>query len=660
MKEHVIKVLSQKDETKELADFRMRLQDLVKMSRNVMKNYYSIWDQNDRVYRGERMLDEQDKKALKRNEPAKVYVPMTHTQVQTFVSFATMLMTQRDYFYELSGSGIEDEKAAKLAQAVVERDLEHNKFKGILVPQFLTDVARFGLGIFKSQWTRETVPYQQMVPDPKWKPNPTLPSQAVPPMVPQWVEKTKFLGNMIEVISPYRWFPDTRLPLTRYRDGEFCADETEKGMTELRRMEKLGDVVGLDFVQRLPDESFNGDRRFAGIDREANVRFNPSVNPKDSSHFTLITEVEIKLNPSTAMIAEGVAIDETLDAVVVYLVWIANDGRIVRIQDSGYEHNEFLYDASQFFNDQNRFSNFGIAELLGPMQDVMDWLMNARVTNVRKVMQNQLIVDPRNIEMDDLKERRPVIRLKATVPEGMAITNYIQQLQVTDATAGHIQDMSVIQNFSEQATGLQDNLMGQYSTGRRSAREASNVNANAAGRIITPIKGMWEAAFQPLGKKLVCNHRQGLDEEQLIRVIGLQRYLENSQPNPANPMEVPAVQAFLPVDKSMLVGSYDFLVFEGTLPSQRTAIAASLQAAGDILIKNPSAIFALQIDPKLVFAEWLELQGIRNAERFRLTPARAGEIIGLGQALRNAGGAGAPQGQSGGGGQANQAQSSRR
>ncbi len=274
------------------------------------------------------------------------------------------------------------------------------------------------------------------------------------------------------------------------------------------------------------------------------------------------------------------------------------------------------------------------------------------MTNVRKVMNNQLIVDPRGVEMLDLKDRNPVIRLKATVPEGMSIDHYIKQLAVTDVTVGHIQDMSVVQSFSEQATGLQDNLMGQYSSGRRSAREASNVNANAAGRVITPIKGLWEAAILPLGRKLLCNHRQGLDEEQLIKIIGLQRFILESQPDPTKPLEAPAVQAFLPVDKSTLVGDYDFLVFEGTLPSQRVAMANVLLQTGEILMKNPASVLAIGVDPQPIFWEMLELQGIRNAERFRLTPQRAGELIALAGVARNGGGTPAPGGQvqSGGGG----------
>ena len=643
MTPEVIKILEAENETKELGELRNRLQDLVRMSRNAMKTYYPMWQRNDRVYRGERVMDEQDRKAVKRNEPAKVFVPMTHTQVQTFVSFATMLLTQRDYLFELSGSGPEDEKPAKIGQACLQRDLEYNKFNGILLPQFLTDVARFGIGIFKSQWKKDTVPVQQMVPDPKFRPNPSMPMGTQPPMIPQWVPKTKYLGNGIEVVSPYRWFPDTRLPLTRYRDGEFCADENEYSMSRLHEMEAQGECAGVKYIPRLPDDAFS-DRDEMSIDRDTNARFDPTINPKDSAHFTLITEVCLRCNPSKTFIADGVPIDKTLDADVICLFWIANDGRIIRIQDSGYSHNEYLHDAAQFFNDQNRLINHGIAELLGPMQDVMDWLMNSRITNVRKSVQNFFVVDPKNVNMQDMKDRNPVIRLNSTVPEGLSIDNFIKQLAVTDVTAGHVGDMSVVKSFSEESTGLQDNLLGQYSSGRRSAREASNVNANAAGRVITPIKGLWEGAILPLGRKMLSNLQQGLDEEQLVRIIGIQRYLQYANVPDPTTGQTP-IGSFLPVDKSMIVGNYDFLVFEGTLPSQRIAIANSIMTLGDLLMKNPMAIFALNLDPQLIVQEWLELQGVHNAERFQLTPIRAQQLAQLGQAAGNGGNAKVPPGQ---------------
>lgn len=643
----VIKLLSEKTQNKELTDLLQRCKGLVSMSRSVMKDYYDQWDMNDAVYRGDRKPDDSDKKAVKRNEPSKVYLPLTHTQVQTFVSFAVMMLTQRDYFYELTGSGIEDVKPAKLCQAVIERDINYNKFKGVLLPQWLTDVGRFGLGIFKSQWTKKTCLEAVQVPDPKWKPDPALPQQPQAPTITQYQQKVEYLGNQIEVVSPYRWFPDTRLSLTRYRDGEFCADEIEKSFMDLMKMQEDEECAGVDDVPRLPD-SLYADRRLTTMapNTNTNASYNPAMSPKDAAAYCVVTEVELRCNPSKLLIGPDTYLNPDLDADVIVLVWIANDGRIIKIEDSGYDHNQFLFDAAQFFNDQQRVINFGIAELLAPMQDIIDWLMNARVTNVRKVIQNQLVVHPAYVEMQDLKDRHPIIRLKTTA-DNMAIDTYIKQLNVHDVTTGHINDMGVVQNFAEGATGITENLLGQFAAGRRSAREASNVNANGSARVLLPIKGLWEMGLLPLGQKLRSNIQQGLDYPQLVNVIGIQRFLLNAQPDPTG--QPSPVQAFLPLDRSQLYGTYDFLIFDATLPSQRMAIAASLQEVLTILSNKPELVFALGYDPKLILDEWFELQGVKNAERFALTPQRTQFLAGLAAAARNPGmPGGAPQ-QGGGG-----------
>jgi hypothetical protein len=627
LKDHVRKVLAEKTPPKQLQEFLLRIQNLVKMSRDTMCPYYPIWDRNDMVYRGERRLDEADRKALGRGEPAKVIVPLSYSQVQTFVAFCSMLYTQRDYFYEMEGSGAEDEKAAQLGQAVVERDLEHNKFKGILLTQWLTDIGRFGIGILKSSWAPETCPQVVQVPDPAYVPQPGLPMPVQPPMIDQVQEVTKYLGNKIVSVSPYRWFPDTRLPITRYREGEFCADEVELSRAELEKMQERGEVEGLSEVPNVTADMLENRRPVAVSG--ANLITDPNL----SKRFIIITEVQIRLNPAKTEIADGVFLDPEMDYEVVYMVWLANDSRIIKIEDGGYEHNEFTHDAAQFFNDQNRLINFGLSELLAPSQDVLDWLMNARITNVRKVIQNQLVVDPRYVEMQDLIARNPVLRLKSTAT-GLTIDSYIKQLNVVDVTTGHLQDMANVAGFAKEASGISENLLGQFASGRRSAREASAVNSNAAARLVVIAQGLWEGGLLPLGKKLIANIRQGLDVDQLVRVVGLTKVQED-------PM---SVQAFLPVNRSMLLGNYDFKVFNATLPSQRAQDAAGLQELLMALAKDSRLVMVFGIDPKLLLLKILELRNIQNVEQYRLTPQRAQELMLLAGLAGNPANAGGPPG----------------
>lgn len=630
MKEQVRKVLELQTPPTQTQALLTKIKNMLKMSRDSMVGHYPQWDRNDLVYRGIRRLDEADRKSIARDEPAKVIVPLSYSQVQTFVAFCSMLFTQRDYFFELDGSGAEDVKPAQLCQAVIERDLEYNKFKGVLLTQFLTDVGRFGLGIIKTSWERVVVPQVVQVPDPSYIPQPGMNVQIAPPMIDQVQPMTKYLGNKLVSVSPYRWFPDTRIPLTRYREGEFCADEVEVSRADLEQMDANGDVAGVKHIPSISTDMLRY-RRPVAVDSST-----LTVDPNLGRRFVIITEFQMRLNPSKIEIDEGVVLDEDMDHEVVYIIWVANDNRIIKIIDSGYDHNEFTYDAAQFFNDQNRIVNFGLSELLAPAQDVLDWLFNARITNVRKVIQNQLVVDPRYVEMQDLIARNPVLRLKSTAT-GLTIDSYIKQLNVVDVTTGHVNDMGVVAGFAKEATGISENLLGQFASGRRSAREAGNVANNAAARLVIVAMGLWESGLLPCGKKMASNIRQGLDIDQLIRVVGLTKVQED--PN--------AVRTLLPVNKTMLQGDYDFKVFNATLPSQRAADASALQ---ELLVagskSGPLFWIGMGLDPQAVLYKVLELRNITNVEQYRLTPERTQQLM-LMAGL--AGNTGNTQGPSGGG-----------
>ena len=62
---------------------------------------------------------------------------------------------------------------------------------------------------------------------------------------------TAFEGNRITNISPYRFFPDVRLPLTRFQEGEFCASEDLYSVSQLKQWEQEGLVAGIDHIKPL-------------------------------------------------------------------------------------------------------------------------------------------------------------------------------------------------------------------------------------------------------------------------------------------------------------------------------------------------------------------------------------------------------------------------
>lgn len=617
MNDWVQKVLSQESHPMDVVQLLTRIKSLVKISRDEMARYYDGWDTNDRIYRGVRTPDEDDKMASKRKEPMKFILPISYTQANTFIAFALSTFNQRPYFYELAGTGIEDERSAKVAQGLLEQNLEYNNFRYQKLKQFLTDICKYGLGVIKHSWRRDTTTIKttEMVA------MPSLVQGMETIEIPQEVEKqvTQYLGNWLVCVTPFRFFPDPRLPLTRFQEGEFCASEDEYSRSQFIDFEKQGLCAGVEWIPDLAQDQMV-DRRHFGILNDIKP---PPIMTRQKMYI-INTEVQVWLNPAKTTVG-GEPIDETRDELVLYVIWYANDARITRIEELEYPHKKFTYDVAQYEEDLINFINEGMVDKLGPMQDVVDWLINSRITNVRKVISNQLIVDPSGIEIQDLRDRKPVIRLKPKVQGTGTLDRWVKQLPITDVTTGHLQDINFIKDYSQQTTGITDNLLGQFASGRRSAQEARSVNNNAATRVLATVNAIWNSALLPLGKKMLANIRAGVDEPTVIRVHGEINSL----------MDQDAIQKFMRVSPEDLIGDYDFLIFDGTLPSQREAQAGVLQQLLEVIMSNPEAAFIFGYDPQLLMSQILELRGIRNSEQYKLTPQKMQQLIGLVQAGRN-------------------------
>lgn len=573
---------------------------LVDMSRRKMGTFYAQWDHNIDVFQGLIKTDKEDVQARERKEPEKMVVPVAYSQVMTFVAFCFALYTQRERMFELLGMSEEDHKPAKIGESFLARDLSENIMEQKLF-QFLLDVARCSLGIFKCSWAHE----KQFVRTTTTKPllsvfGVGLGEQTTTEMQ----EVTKFLGNRLMNVSPYRFFPDTRLPLSRFQEGEFCASEDEYSYTTLKQLEHEGVVAGIDFVKNFSEKEWSarGDSRASDAFSFASRSGGTGTATSGQSRGTvLVTECQRSLIPKKYMI-DGKPLGKE-DYPVKYLIWYANDQRIIRCEPLNYIHNQFTYTLSEFTSDQHNLINMSLSDTIDSLQAVISWFINSHITSVRKVISNYLVVDPNGVEMQDIKDRKPVIRLKATAQGG--IDRFVKQLSVNDVTAKHLEDVDALQGIVQIVTGISENLMGQFHPGRRSATEARNVNTGAVGRLKMLATMIYKTGLEPLAKQMLSNLRDGLDEPTMVRLVGLE---DTATSGPL----------FARMDKSALVGNYDFEIFDGTLPSEKAFTAQAIQDFLKPFVANPEAAIALQLDPRAMVMDAMELRGIRNPERYRL------------------------------------------
>ena len=340
---------------------------LISISRGVMSQHYLSWDIYDRAFRAERAPDKEDRESLAKGQPKKMTVPLTFSQVMTFVAFNVTTLTQNRRFFELEPTGTEDNVLEEPLEHILERDLRRNKWQSFLVQTFL-DIARFSLFAAEVGWVEQTRKVKTTQTTQSEGPFGTMEETTAE----TYVDVPVFQGNRVFSVSPYRFFPDTRLPLSRYQEGEFCGSEDMFTMASLRAD---GALFNLDKIPKMTEKMYGERRKNSRID-EMPVRQNPNQGSgigTGSTNFSdlddqayvhtgpvVITKVVFDIRPCDFKVGEVPISDE--DFVLRFVAWVANDQTVIRFEEATYLHGQFPYICAEYIPDQHRTINMGLAE----------------------------------------------------------------------------------------------------------------------------------------------------------------------------------------------------------------------------------------------------------------------------------------------------------
>lgn len=584
---------------------------LVNRSRDSMSKNFDTWDHNDDVFRSKRTVDREDADAKLKGKPTKMILPLTYSQIISFVAFNIMSITQNKRFFELEPTGSEDNPLAEPAELILERDIRRNQWNAFLV-QFFLDIGRFSLGVGEVcyeeevRWMRLAREKIQQGPFNTENKVSTFNYEPIP----------VFTGNRIHSVSPYRFLPDPSVALTKYQAGEFCGSEDVFTLSALQR---LGDVLfNLDKIPQFNEQDYKT--------RKSRVRSNLGLyddskasasggkagfgteGSKDSSTMVKsgpvsITKLVFDLTPGNLELQdkelEGLG-DEKFP--VRYLVWIANDKTIVRFEEAYFLHGMFPYFCAQYLPDQHQTINESLADICEQLTSIATWKINAHITANRSNIQGKTVVDPSAVETKSLEANSPFIYLKKGYG-GTDVNRYIKQLDTQDPTANTFSDLGSIDGLLEKITGISAQMQGQYSQGRRSATQDRVVAQGAGARGKTLLGAVWDTAFEPLAKQLLANNRQEMDEETFVRILGTQA--------------TPDLWTLWKADPVTIATSEDFFVFDGTLPSEKAFLAQSLQEILLEVMANPLVAQIMGFGPDAMKALFEQIYLLRG-----VTPAR--------------------------------------
>lgn len=589
----------------EKSSFHRKLLDMclddIKASRAIMSKKYPDWDLQDQVYRGERSLDKDDIKEARQGKPTKMVVPMTNSQVMVFVSFLFLLFKQNSNPFELEPSGSEDYGSKwKDCEAVLKRDWSKSYGSRILF-QYLLDTARFGTAPLEVRWDKQSInawvvrdqPQQSMI-------------GGVPVFAPAkagYETIIKFEGNLVRNVSPYRWFPDTTFPVCDFEKGNFCGTEEDFTMAGLRQLEKDGHVQGVKWIEG-PVKNWSSAR---GAETRNSWSWDGSGawdNTSDNAK-VIVTKMRKKIVPSQFMLDGDRKLGDE-EFPLLFTIWYANDNRIIKLEECREWHGSFGSAVGQYTPDMHHSLTNGLADLIYRLQDVISWFVNSHITSVRRVIQNRNVINPALVEMKsydgdgDIFMRKGVGRMDPRLA--------VSQLPATDVTSGHMSDVQVLNSIMQMVTGVNDQMQGQYTQGRRDATQSRVVAAGAAGRLKMHGHLLWEAGIGRIGSLMLSNSRQSLSLNSFARALG------------GSPDTLEQRYAMFKGTPEEVIGADDYLGWDSTLQSEKGYMAQSLQELlGLVLQANPQSaqVLAQNVSLTKVVEEMFYLRDGTPIERFK-------------------------------------------
>jgi hypothetical protein len=604
----------------------------LKTSERKMAQFKDRWRVNEKKVQAYINLKDHEKTLKELNksgEPAmavQVAIPYSYAVIQTISTFLLHLFTGRKPLFQIGADKDESVEPARKMEIVLQYQAGHTR----LVRQFntfLNATQIYGMAAFKSQWERDVAlrSNRRLIDITDDFGNPTGQQNEITERVPKLV----YEGNRVESVDPFMFFPDPRVPLTEVnRRGEYVFCRAYEGRHILKRIEAEGKLKWVDHANRaLPRNVGDGGESDRSLVAEGDAH--PGLGTTDTDmqqNFMQVDQCSIIIIPRELGLGES-------DLPEMWLFTILNKDQIVqadRLDDDHGMHNVAVAEPLEM---GHGFGNLGMADYLDPVADTISWLVNSRIQNTRKSLNDMFVVDPSMVEMQDMKRPGPgkLIRLKRAA-YGQDVRGAVQQLNVLDVTARHIADVEQFVRLGQFLTAVDDNVQGIQDRGsRKTATEVRTALERAASRLAAQGVIISSQAVVDLTEQMSLNTQQRLSNQFYLDIVGAEGI--QTRITPGN-----------------LVGDFNYPIHDGTLPLDKVALLDVWKEIFTAVLADPGIRQAYDVTK--MFEYIAELGGARNIQAMRVQtqPMSQGTIdsqVQQGNMLPLPGGNGAASGPSG-------------
>lgn len=561
-----------------------------------IKKKKDVWDRIDKTISAYVPLSEEERRVKDGDDrkPTSIVVPMSAAILDTLLTYLIAAFIRRPLF-RYTGVGDEDMVGAALLERVV--DNHCNKFT-VALPLIvqMRDSLAYGFGVAAPIW-KQTYGYQRVA-------SQFVGADGVPISYRKYGVECE--GNALVNIDPRHYLPDPSMSIHDVQGGEYAG-----------WIERTNVMALLEEERNSPETTFNV-KYLKGASRtswksqffeDRSQRTTESQMGRDGNTMTQIVDVVsmyINLIPKDMGLGDGEYPEK-------WKIRVAGDSVIIGCQPLGLDHNRIPLTVAAPDFDGYSSTPTGRMELMYGLQEATDFFMSSHIANVRKAINDMLVVDPSLINMHDLANPKPgkIVRLRRPA-WGRGITEgAIMQLKITDITQGHVQDAMIISDMMQRVSGATDVVQGVFRRGseRRSASESKGVERGALSRLEKIAKIIWQQSHYHIADMFARHTKQLMKEEQYVRLVG--RFEEELIAEYGNVRGVPVRPQDIDV-------SYDIDVHDGTAPGGEDG-NAWVQLFPTIL-QDPE--LRMTRDISRIFDHICRQLGARNVEDFKKRPGQ--------------------------------------
>lgn len=519
--------------------------DRAQESYDIIKRRHPDWKKTDETLTAFIDHDEAEEtlKAADPRRPISIVVPYSYATLETLLTYLTSAFLDLPIFkYEpVSDDGT-------IGCIMLEKVIEQQ-------------CLRYAIGLNLHTQFRDSLSYGFGIGAPVWMQTFGWRTERQPGGGSIRYQDLRFEGNEIVNVDPYYSLPDPNVPIHEVQRGEFFGWYERTNYIQLLDQESSDpDMFNVKFLKSQDGRSITLMGTTDPSGRES--RFGGS-STRDSSIRILTRPIDV-VHMYVNLIPKDWGLGDKEYPEKWYFA-IAGDSIVIQAKPLGLDHDMFPVVTCAPDYDGYSVTPISRMELIYGLQGVLDFLFNSHVTNVRKAINDMLIVDPYLINMADLENPEPgkLVRMRKAA-WGRGVQNAVEQLNVTDITKNHMQDAMHTIDFIQRTSGGVDSLMGimRSSGERRSATEARDSRMSALSRLAKAAKIASMMTMQNYAYMFASHTQQLMDQETYVNTSGrhqqmlMEEYYVNEKNIKVTPYDLNIDYDVLPHDGTVEVGEH--------------------------------------------------------------------------------------------------------